>query len=90
MPIKKNKSKKAKKSSKRTTKPKRKSYSFKKGPIKFGKSCFKKTMVDSRGFQAADLKPEYFKAFMNLYNKYGSRIVVKPTGNPGISVSLAT
>lgn len=59
-------------------------------PLIFGKSCFKKKMADPRGFQAADLKSKYFDIFIKLLAKHGQKLIVKPTGNPGISLSITS
>jgi hypothetical protein len=70
-------------------KTKKKSTDIRKVPLVFGKSCFNKNLIASNGFQAGDLKPQYLKKYTALLVKYGRRLTIQPTGNPGITLTLA-
>lgn len=57
-------------------------------PQTWGPECFNQSTIDQRGFQASDLKPRYFAAYNKLIAEYGQGLVIDPTGNPGITLSL--
>lgn len=57
-------------------------------PQTWGADCFNEKLINTRGFQAADLKPRYFAAYNKLIKEYGAALVIEPTGQPGITLSL--
>lgn len=57
-------------------------------PKMWGPMCFNAHTINSRGFQAADLQPRYFAAYNKLIEEYGQALLIEPTGNPGITLSL--
>lgn len=57
-------------------------------PQTWGPECFQDKLVNTRGFQAADLRPRYFAAYSKLIKEYGQALTIEPTGNPGITLSL--
>ena len=57
-------------------------------PITFSSECFIIPTIHSAGFQAADLKAEYFNDYQKLLAEYGQRLKIVP-GNPGPEISIS-
>jgi len=57
-------------------------------PITFNSECFISPTIHPAGFQAADLKAEYFNDYQKLLAEYGQRLKIVP-GNPGPEISIS-
>lgn len=53
----------------------------------FTERDFKKTLIDSRGFQFNDLRLNAKRKYNKFMKKYGDKIKISPTGNPGITLT---
>jgi len=47
--------------------------------IKLTRTAFKKNLSTNMGFGAQDLKSSYLELYTHLLNKYGSKLIIKPT-----------
>ena len=87
MTKKKAKSKKVKKTSrKKTSKPAESSKEIL--LMEMDADCFNKEFLDTRGFQYRDLRPQYRKVFDKAFCQHKDNLIIRPTGNPGISLFL--
>jgi len=56
--------------------------------MEFDHECFNDTRIDPRGFQYHDLRPQYRKVFDKAFCQHKDNLIIRPTGNPGISLFL--
>lgn len=55
--------------------------------MKFGKSSFRKNLIDSSGFQYADLTASAKKKFDKFFRKHKGKVNIEKTGEPGITIT---